>query len=510
MSSQNNKRIAKNTLMLYFRMLFSMGVTLYTSRIILNVLGIEDFGIYNVVGGVVAMFALINASLSSASQRFITFELGKKTDQRLGETFSVVVTIHFTLAIVIFILAETIGLWFLNTYLNIISSRMSAANWVFQCSLLSFIIGLISVPYNAAIIAHERMKAFAYIGIIEVVLKLAIVFALYFGRFDKLKFYAVLVLVVSISVRLLYGHYCKRNFDECKLRLLWNKDIFWKIASFSGWNFIGASAVVLMKQGVNVLLNMFYGVVVNAAMGIALQVQGVVSGFVNNFMTALNPQITKSYASNDRKYMMSLVLQGARFSFYLMFFLSLPVLVETKSVLKLWLKVVPDYAVVFVQFSLVFAITQTLSNTLTTAILATGNIKTFQMVVGGLLLLNFPFSYIILRLGLPPQSTLVIAIALSFVCLFANLYFLRGMIKFPVIYYLRHVLLNVVVVAVLSSIIPIIVCLRMQSGITRLFCVCCVCAMSTTTVIYSIGLSKKERAFVHDKISFWRTKYGFI
>jgi len=485
-----------------------MGVALYTSRIILNVLGVEDFGIYNVVSGVVTMFALINASLSMASQRFITFELGKSSDRKLAETFSVVVIIHFTLAIVIFILAETIGLWFLNTHLNIASFRMEAANWVYQCSLFSFIIGLISTPYNASIIAHERMKAFAYIGIIEAVLKLAIVFVLYFGMFDKLKFYAVLVLSVSIMVLLLYGYYCKRNFDECKFRLLWNKDIFWKIASFSGWNFIGVSAFVLMKQGVNILLNMFYGVVVNAAMGIALQVQAAVSGFVNNFMTALNPQITKSYASNDRKYMVSLILQGARFSFYLMFFLSLPVLVETQSVLKLWLKVVPDYAVVFVQLSLVFAITQTLTGTLTTAILATGNIKTYQIVVGGLQSLNFPFSYIALRLGLSPQSTLVIAIILLFASCFASLYFLRGMIKLPVIYYLRYVLLNVVAVAVLSSIIPLIVCLGMQCGITRLFCVCCVCVMSTTAVIYGIGLSKKERIFVRSKISFLRIKYG--
>lgn len=510
MSSQNNKRIAKNTLMLYFRTLFIMGVSLYTSRIILNVLGVENFGIYNIVGGVVAMFSLVNASLSSASQRFITFELGKSSDQKLRETFSVIVTIHFALTIVIFILAETIGLWFLNTHLNIASSRMGAANWVYQCSLLSFLIGLISVPYNASIIAHERMKAFAYIGIIEVVLKLIIVFVLYLGSFDKLKFYAILVLSVSIMVRLLYGYYCKRNFDECKFRLLWNKDLFLKIASFSGWNFIGTSSFLLKTQGVNILLNIFYGVVVNAAMGIALQVQSAVSGFVGNFMTALNPQITKSYARNDQKYMMNLVLQGARFSFYLMFFLSLPVLIETHSILKLWLKIVPDYAVVFVQFSLVYAISQTLSNTLITAMLATGNIKTYQIIVGGLQMLNFPFSYIALRLGLPPQSTLVIAIALSFACLFARLYLLRGMINLPVFHYLRHVLLNVVIVAVLSSIVPIIVCLSMQSGITRLYCVCCVCALSIVAAIYGVGLSKKERTFVHRKISSLRTKYGFI
>jgi O-antigen/teichoic acid export membrane protein len=510
MPSKKNKRIAKNTLMLYFRMLFIMGVSLYTSRIVLNVLGVEDFGIYNVVGGLVAMASLINASLSSASQRFITFELGKLANQKLGETFSVVVSIHFVLAILIFIIAETIGVWFLNSYINIAASRMNAANWVFQCSLFSFLIGVISVPYNATIIAHERMKAFAYIGIIEAVLKLIIVFMLVFINFDKLKIYAILVLSISVLIRLIYGYYCKLNFVECKFRMLWNKELFRQIASFAGWQFIGTSSGILMTQGVNILLNIFFGVIINAAQGIAMQVQGTVGGFVNSFMTALNPQITKSYASNDRDYMMRLVLQGARFSFYLMFFLSLPILIETQSVLKFWLKIVPDYAVVFVQLSLVYAISQTFSNTLMTAMQATGNIKTYQIIVGGLQTLNFPFSYITLRLGFPPQSSLIIAIVLSFVCLAARLYLLRNMLNLPVIYYLRHVLLNVSIVAVLSTVVPFMVYSNMQGGILRLFCVCIVCAVSTTVVIYSVGFSKNERIYVHSKISSLRVKYGIM
>lgn len=487
-----------------------MMVSLYTSRVILNVLGVEDFGIYNIVGGLVAMFALINASLASASQRFITFELGKCSDKNPGEIFSVVVTIHFALAIVIFVLGETIGLWFLNTHLNIAISRMSAANWVFQCSLFSFIIGLISVPYNAFIIAHERMNAFAYIGIIEVVLKLVIVFGLVFISFDKLKIYAVLVLSVSVLVRIVYGCYCKRNFDECRFRLLWNQDLFWRIASFAGWNLIGTSSAVLMTQGVNILLNMFYGVVVNAAMGIAMQVQNAVNGFVNNFMIALNPQITKSYASGDNKYMMTLVHQGARFSFYLLFFLSLPVLIETETILKMWLKIVPEYAVIFVRLSLIWAICQTLSNTLIIVMLATGDIKKYQIIVGGLQMLNFPFSYIVLRLKLPPQVTFIIAIILSIACLSARLYLLRDMIKLSVINYLQQVTLNVSVVALLATIIPIIVYLNMESGRLRLLCICAVCAISTLTVIYLIGFSKEERALVYSKVLSLRVKYGLI
>jgi O-antigen/teichoic acid export membrane protein len=508
MSLETNKRIVKNTLLLYIRMLFSLGVSLYTSRVVLNVLGVEDFGIYNVVGGVVAMFALINASLSAASQRFITFELGKLSDQKLVETFSAVVTIHAILAIVIFVLAETIGLWFLNTRLNIAISRIDAANWTYQCSVFSFLTALLSVPYNAAIVAHEKMKAFAYIGIIEVVLKLAVVYVLVFVKIDKLKLYAVLILLVAVIVRLIYGYYCRNKFAECKFKLLWHKEIFLRIASFAGWSFIGTSSVVLMTEAVSILLNMFFTVIVNAAQGIAMQVQSAITGFVSNFMTALNPQITKSYASGDHKYMMTLVQQGARFSFYLIFFISLPLLIETESILKLWLKIVPDYTVIFVRLTLIYSIFQTLSNTLITAQLATGNIKTYQIVIGGLQMLNLPFSYVALRIGFPPQSTMVIAIAISFFCLSARIYLLRSIIKLPVAHYLQHVVLNVIVVAICSAIIPIVVYSNMKNGLPRFFCVCSLCVVSTTAVIYSIGLSKKERTLVRSKMLALGGKYG--
>lgn len=506
MSSENNKRIAKNTLLLYFRMFITMGVSLYTSRIVLNTLGVSNFGIYNVVGGVVAMFSLINGSLSTASQRFITFELGKKTEQRLKETFSITVTIHTLIAIVIFILAETVGLWFLNAKMNIPTDRMVAANWVFQCSVLTFLIEIISVPYNASIIAHEHMKAFAYVSIVEVTLKLAVVFLLQYFIFDKLELYAILILVVYIIIRLIYGIYCKKYFEECKYKFYWDKAMFHQIASFAGWNFIGTSSSVLMTQGVNILLNIFFGVIVNAAQGIAMQVQNAVGSFISNFMTALNPQITKSYAGGEREYMMTLVQQGARFSFYLMFILSLPILIETESILKLWLKIVPEYAVIFVRLSLIFAISQTLSNTLVTAMMATGKIKRFQIIVGGIQLLNFPFSYIALRIGLPPQSTLIIAIIMSFICLSARLWLLRGMIGLSAKYYLSNVFGNVMIVAACSVIIPIIVYMHMGSSLIRVFTVCSVSVLSTITVMYFIGLTTKERGFIQDKIHVFITK----
>lgn len=478
-----------------------MGVSLYTSRVVLNVLGVSDFGIYNVVGGVVGMFAILNGSLAAASQRFITFELGKKENRKLKETFSITVTIHNLIAIVIAILAETVGLWFLNTHMNIASERMHAANWVYQCSVLAFIIDIISVPYNASIIAHEHMKAFAYVGIVEVILKLIIVFLLPLFAFDKLKFYALLILLVAIIIRLIYGLYCKYHFEECKYKFYWNKFLFKEIANFAGWNFIGASSAILMNQGVNILLNIFYGVFVNAAQGIASQVQNAIGGFISNFMTALNPQITKSYAAGNRDYMLTLVQQGARFSFYLMFFLSLPVIIETESVLKIWLKIVPEYAVIFVRLSLIFAITQTLSNTLITAMLATGNIKKYQIIVGGLQMLNLPFSYFALKMGLPPQSTIGIAIFLSFACLCARLWLLRGMIGLSAKYYFKKVFGNVMLVSLLSLIFPIIVSHVMNDGLLRLVAVSVVSVISTGAVLFFIGLSQEERYFVKVKVS---------
>lgn len=510
MTSENNKRIAKNTLLLYFRMLLTMGVSLYTSRIVLNTLGVEDFGIYNIVGGVVAMFSLLNGSLSAASQRFITFELGKKTERKLTELFSATITIHTIIALIILVLAEIAGVWFLNTKLNIAPERMSAANWVFHCSVLTFVVSVISVPYNASIIAHEHMKAFAYVSIIEVTLKLVIVFLLQLFAFDKLQLYALLILAVSIIIQLIYGIYCRIHFTECRVRFSWDKTLLRKISSFAGWNFIGSSSGVLMTQGVNIVLNLFFGVLVNAAQGIATQVQNAIGGFISNFMTALNPQITKSYASGERDYMMMLLHQGARFSFYLMFFLSLPVLIETETILKIWLKIVPEYAVIFVRLSLILAISQTLSGALITAMLATGDIKRYQMIVGGLQMLNLPFSYIVLRLGMPPHSTIIIALLIAYSCLAARLWLLRWMIGLSAKKYIHNVFGNVMIVALLSLVLPTAVYFSMDNGLIRLFTVCVFSLLSTISVMYFIGLTVQERVFVKRKITEFKLKYGIV
>ena len=499
-SSDNNKRIAKNTLLLYFRMLFMMVVSLYTSRVILNALGVEDFGIYNVVGGVVAMFSVISGSLSAAISRFITYELGKGDQSKLNKIFSASVTIQLLLSLIIMVLIESVGVWFLNAKMTIPVERMMAANWVLQFSIITFVINLISVPYNAAIIAHEKMSAFAYISILEAVGKLAIAFLIMWSPIDKLIYYAILMCAVAVIVRLTYGHYCKKHFAECTYHFHWDKDILKQMFGFAGWNFIGAASAVLRDQGGNVMINLFYGPAVNAARGIAIQVNNAVSGFVSNFMTALNPQITKSYASGDREYMMKLIYQGARLSFYMLLLLSLPILVNTHYILVIWLKLVPEHAVLFVRLILVFAMCESISNPLITAMLATGKIRNYQLVVGGLQMMNLPISYICLRLGCIPESVLIVAIIISQCCLAARLYMLRGMIGLSSIMYMKKVYLNIIMVTVISVIIPGLLAHQMSESFFSFVILSLVAMACTVAVEFYIGCSQNERAFVIRKV----------
>ena len=499
-SSANNKRIAKNTLLLYFRMLFMMAVSLYTSRVVLNALGVEDFGIYNVVGGVVAMFSMLSGSLSSAITRFITYELGAGNHENLKKIFSSAVTIQVGLAILIILLAEVVGVWFLNVKMNIPDVRMVAANWVFQFSILTFAINLISVPYNASIIAHERMSAFAYISILEAIGKLAIAYLIMISPMDRLIFYAILMCVVALIVRFAYGIYCKRHFEECTYRFIFDKNLLKRMFGFAGWNFIGATSAVLRDQGGNVVINLFCGPAANAARGIAFQVNNAISGFVTNFMTALNPQITKSYAAGDHNYMMTLIFQGARLSFYMLLLLSLPVLVNTHYILGLWLKIVPDHAVLFVQLVLVFAMSESISNPLITAMLATGKIRNYQLVVGGLQMMNLPVSYVLLRMGLFPEVVIVVAIAISQCCLAARLVMLRGMIGLSVREYVKKVYINVLIVTVIAAILPFLLSMKLEESFLNFLLSCFVAFICTGMAICYVGCDKTERKFVWNKL----------
>lgn len=499
-TSQNNKRIAKNTMLLYFRMLFIMIISLFTSRINLQSLGAEDFGIYNVVGGVVAMFSVFSGSLATAISRFITFELGKDNKERLSKIFSTAVSIQFLLSLFIIIVAEFAGVWFLNNKMIIPEDRLNSANWVLQLSIFSFAVNLISVPYNAAIIAHEKMSAFAYISIFEVVMKLLICYYLFISPIDKLVTFSVLLFVLSISLRLIYGMYCKKHFEECHYNLILDKKLFKEIAGFAGWSSFTLVAYSLYNSGLNILLNLFFGPVVNAARGIAVQVQNAVQGFSRNFQTAINPQIIKSYAEGDLQRVYSLIFIGSKFSFFLVFFLSLPIILEADIILSIWLKDVPEHTVAFVRLILVIVTIDSIGGPLYCAQQATGKIRNFQLITGILMLMILPVSYIALKFGAEAEAVYIVYISILSIVQLISIVLINRMIKMPLIGFLKEVGLKIMFVVVTSIILPLTVYHYFSNGTTAFFIVCITCVMSTVISIYFCGLSQKERSLVNSKI----------
>jgi O-antigen/teichoic acid export membrane protein len=503
--SKDTKRIAKNTMMLYVQMFFSMLVSLYTSRVLLNALGVSDFGTYNVVGGLVAMFSLISGILTGSVSRFITYELGKGGDAKnVRRIFSTSLLIHIGLAFVVIIAMETIGVWFLNAKMVIAPDRLTAANWVFQGSIVSFTFGVLGVPYNATIIAYEKMGAFAYINILQVMLNLANVLFIAYApwHIDRLICYALLTVGVSVLVQVSYMTYCRRNFNECKsLRLEWNCKIWKEIASYSIWNFIGSIASRLKWDGVNILLNLFFGTVVNAARGIAGSVNGAITAFANNFMTAMNPQITKSYAAGEKQYMYSLIKTGARYSYYIMFVLVLPIIFEMKYILTLWLRHYPEHADTFTSLALILSLCDSLANPLITAQLATGKVKNFQLVVGGFVMLNFPLSYLFLKLGFMPEVVFIIAIIVSLLSLYIRLVFLKHDIDISILDFMFNVCGKIIVVSILSSIVPAFITCFMDDGIVRCLIIILASLFSSFLSIYFVGCSHNERQFIASKCS---------
>lgn len=450
-TSDNNKRIAKNTLFLYFRSLIIMTISIYTSRVVLKALGIEDYGIYNIVGGFVGMFSMISSCLVNASQRFISFEMGKDKPQ-MQKVFGCTITIHLLLAFLLLIVFETFGLWFLNVKLNIMVSRLFAANVVYQCSIITFCCNILSIPFNASIVAHEKMSAFAYISIYEVVAKLLIVYVLWVIDADKLILYAILMLSVTFSLQAIYVLYCKVKFDECRSHsLLIDKEYFKSIISFTGWNFIGSTAAILVTQGINILINLFFGVALNAARGIAEQVNNAINQFIGNFMTALNPQITKSYAAGEYEYANLLMVKGAKYATLIFWLLSLPVYIKADYILDIWLVKVPPYAPIFLKLAIIYSIFQTLSNTLYIGMLATGNIKKYQMTMGILYIASFILCYVLFYLGLGPEWGYLSTIIALFIGVFVRLYLLGQMIpNFSITFYLKEALFKSISVIIIS------------------------------------------------------------
>lgn len=493
---ENDKQIAKNTLFLYFRMFFLMLISLYTSRVVLNALGVSDFGIYNVVGGVIAVFGILSNSLSNSISRFITFELGRGDVRKLKIVFSTSVNIQIFTALIIVLLSEIIGVWFLNIQMNIPESRMYAANWVFQCSIMTFTINLISIPYNAAIIAHEKMSAFAYISIIEGTAKVVIAFMLHLVFFDKLILYAVMLLALSIFVRFIYTVYCHKHFEECRYKFVIDRKLLRSMGSFAGWTMIGDAAGVLKNYGTNIIANIYCGTIVNAANGIAFQVNNAIMGFSNNFTTAVNPQIIKSYSRCQIDEAYKLVVTTSRLSFMLLFFVSIPIIAETHEILKLWLKIVPNDATIFVKLILIQSLIEIMSLPLVTLQRATGKMKNYQLIVGGLHLMNFPLAWFFLYLGYSLVSAYIITIILAVITLFIRLIMLSQIVDIKISFFIKDTIMRALAVTT-----PIIFILYFNTlYISNIYLRLITIIIIVSLVVVCLGIKKEELVFVINKI----------
>ena len=490
----NNKRIAKNTLLLYFRMFVFISVNLYTSRVVLNTLGISDYGLYNVVGGIISMAGFLNAAMVSASQRFLSFELGKSDYEKLSRVFCTLVNIYILICIISLIVAETVGLWFVNTKLNIPEGRTVAANWVYQASLLAYVINMMSMPYNSAIVAREKMSVFAYISILDVVLKLLVVFLLPLILIDSLILYSILIVFVTILIRCIYTIYCKRNFQECTYRFVLDKQLFKDMFSFTGWSIIGGLGFSFKDQLSNILINIFYGTTVNAARGIGMQVTSQVKGFAQNFTMALNPQITKQYAAGNIEASRELVYAGSRYSFYLLTLISIPVIVNIDYILHVWLGVVPKYTSQFVIYSIIMSLIFSMSECVTKAIQATGNVKWLQIGVSIIMLSELPFAWILLKLGFPPYSVMWPSIGTYMFALIFRFWILRNYVDgYNFSDYFKKVVFRCIIVFCVAFTLSFSTCIRIQNEFFQLMLSIVSCLLITTITVCVFGISKNER-----------------
>lgn len=499
-NQSNNKRIAKNTLLLYARMLYSLFISLFTSRVILAALGFDDYGLYNVIGSVVMMFVFLRSAMGNSVHRFITYAIGKGDEKRLGDIFSMSLMIHTGLAVLIVILCETAGLWFLNTQMIIPAGREIAANWVFQFSIIACALSVICVPYDAEIIAHEKMGIFAFIQILQSTLNLAIVFAVKYYSHDKLIFYAFLLLMVQVLNRIIYGVYCGRNFPETKFHIVKDKGLFKEMMGFAGWSLFGNLAYVCNSQGQNILLNIFFGPAVNAARGIAFSVQSAVKGFVTNFQMALNPQITKSYAREDFDRLQSLIFTSSRLSFCLLWCMVLPVLFEAETLLYLWLKEVPDHAVNFLRLIVIIMMIDSLENPVSTSVAATGKIRNYQIVVGCLQLLIIPISYCALLIKQMPEYVFYVHFLIIIIAQYARLLFAQKLYGLNMTKYFRVVMVPCILMLVMSSLVAYLVTFSITPTTLLFFLKCGIDVIVVISCSYMITLEKNERAIIKHKI----------
>jgi O-antigen/teichoic acid export membrane protein len=459
---------------------------------VLKTLGVVDYGIYNVVGGVVTMFSFLSGAMASASQRFFSFELGRKDYTRLKQTFSLTFTIYIGIAVLILLLAESVGLWFLNTQMTIPSNRMDAANWVYQFSVLSFMMTVLTIPYNAAIIAREKMKVYAYVSIVDAVLKLLIVYLLVLFAFDKLKLYAVLTFIVTTIITFIYRTYCKRKFEECAYSFYWDKKMMSALFSYSGWNMIGASANIFRKQGINILLNVFYGPVINVACAVSFQIYAALTQFTTNLYSSTRPQITKYYAQNETESMWRLVFDSTKISYYLFMILSIPFFLEVEYIFTLWLGNVPEYATLITRLVLAEFMLEAMSNMLVVALQAANKIKKLQIISVPILFLNLPVSFILLRLGGSPYIPFIVSIIITILYIISQMLIVKKDMGLHVRPYLKKNT-KLVLVTFLSVIFPYFLHTIINFGVIRFVTILITSLLSSGIFIWFIDIDRSEK-----------------
>lgn len=481
-------------------MLLIMAVTLYTSRIYLQVLGETDFGIYNIVGGVIVLLSFISNSMSTSTQRFLNYEMGKNNREKLGRIFSTSMIVYVIFSFCFLVIAETLGLWFLNSRMNIPSERMFAANWVYQFTLLGFIANLIRVPYNATILANEKMNFYAYFSIVEAVLKLGIAFILLvWTNVDKLIVLPLLSCIAFIVVTLIYKIYCNHYFSTSRFHFVWDKIILKKLLNFSGWSLLGSASNMGASQGVNIIINIFCGVTVNAAVGVAAQLINGVNQLVGNFQLAFTPQLVKLYASGQKNEFMNLVFRSSRFSYYLLLLLAIPAMFCMEFILSIWLDTVPQYTADFCRLILLFSLIDAISGPLWLSVQAVGNIRTYQIIMSLLISLNLPLAYWALKEGMSPLSVWVIRVIVNGTAYIVRIVYLKGLIQLPILRYLKEVVLTSFVVTLLSIPIPCLLS-RMYSGWMHLGIITFASTSIILVMVYMFGLNREERLLIQKNI----------
>lgn len=494
---EKSKRIAKNTLFMFFRMLLVVCIGLYTSRVVLNTLGIEDFGIYNIVGSIVVFLMFFKNALTNATYRFLAYELGKKDMTRLSRTFAMSFNMNAVLAGILFILLEGGGIWIINNYLNIAPDRLPAAHWVFQFSILCFIIEILKTPYNSCVIAHERMDFYALTSIIEVVLKLGIVYCLLIVDWDKLILYAALIALVALIIGMWYVIYCLKHFPETHYRFFWDKKMLRQLLSYSGWSVVVNAVDISVNQVNNFFFNLFGGVVVNAAMGITNQVNAHLNNFISSFTQSFNPQIIKSYAEGDHNYFMKLIFSTSKLSYFLLFAAAFPLFMFIDFILQIWLGTVPPMTGTFIRLVIGYMLFDSFSAPLWQAVHATGQLKIHQSLIAGIKILNVPLSWYLLSNGYPMASALAAWTALNGVCALVRIFYMHTLINLPLKAYFREVIGSIILISALSILLPLYYYFKYGgndwtslASASAMFFVCYI------PLIYYVGLNTKERTLL--------------